>query len=80
MTGLDVMEHVGKRGVDHQTGLNRCRPRVDAMRAGCSVDAFFRRHGMQEEDRPDVADAKDASTGLPVELYENGRYRGRRPW
>ena len=46
--------------------------------AGVLITALFSpEHGITgKEDRPDVANAKDASTGLPVwSLYENGRYR-----
>ncbi len=88
MSGLDVMEvakfaeFAGKRVglITNQTGLNRAGQRnVDAMRAaGVRVTTLFSpEHGITgKEDRPDVADAKDASTGLPVwSLYENGRYR-----
>jgi len=88
MTGLDEMEaakfveFAGKRVglITNQTGLNRAGQRnVDAMRtAGVRITALLSpEHGITgKEDRPDVADAKDASTGLPVwSLYENSRFR-----
>ncbi len=88
MTGLDVLEnqkfaalqakHVGV--IANQTAVDRGGRRViDAMRAaGINVTAIFApEHGITgREDRPDIADAKDAATGLPVwSLYYNGRYR-----
>jgi uncharacterized protein YbbC (DUF1343 family)/CubicO group peptidase (beta-lactamase class C family) len=88
LTGLDVLEAekfaalAGKRIglITNHTGLDRRgRRNVDAMReAGVRVTALFApEHGITgKEDRPDLADEKDASTGLPVwSLYDNGRYR-----
>jgi uncharacterized protein YbbC (DUF1343 family)/CubicO group peptidase (beta-lactamase class C family) len=88
MTGLDVLEDQkfaplqGKRVglITNQTAVDRSgRRAVDAMRAaGINVAAIFApEHGITgKEDRPDIADAKDAATGLPVwSLYYNGRYR-----
>ena len=88
MTGLDVLEDQkfaplqGKRVgvIVNHTALDRNGRRViDAMRtAGINVTAIFTpEHGITgKEDRPDIADAKDAATGLPVwSLYYNGRYR-----
>ena len=88
MTGLDVVEagkfaeFAGKRVglITNQTGLNRAGQRnIDVMRAaGVRLTTLFSpEHGLTgKEDRPDVADAKDAATGLPVwSLYTNGRYR-----
>ena len=46
--------------------------------AGVNVVALYApEHGITgREDRPDIGDAKDAATGLPVfSLYDNGRYR-----
>ena len=46
--------------------------------AGVQIDALFSpEHGLTgKEDRQDVADSKDAATGLPVwSLHYNGRYR-----
>ncbi len=87
-TGLDVLEQQkfaplqGKRVglITNQTGLDRQGKRnVDLMRdAGVQVTALFSpEHGLAgKEDRPDVADSKDPSTGLPVwSLHFNGRYR-----
>jgi uncharacterized protein YbbC (DUF1343 family)/CubicO group peptidase (beta-lactamase class C family) len=87
-TGLDVLEEEkfaalqGKRIglITNQTGLDRVGKRnVDAMRAaGVRITALFSpEHGITgKEDRPDVADSKDPSTGLPVwSLHYNGRYR-----
>ena len=48
------------------------------LAAGVKVTALFSpEHGINgTEDRPDIADSKDAATGLPVwSLYDNGRYR-----
>ncbi|HTD44035.1 MAG TPA: exo-beta-N-acetylmuramidase NamZ domain-containing protein, partial [Bryobacteraceae bacterium] len=88
LTGLDVLEAekfaplAGKRIglITNHTGLDRNgRRNVDAMReAGIRVTALFApEHGITgKEDRPDVADEKDAPTGLPIwSLYDNGRYR-----
>ena len=88
LTGLDVLEAEkfaalqGKRIglITNHTGLDRNGKRnMDAMReAGIRVTALFApEHGISgKEDRPDVADGKDASTGLPVwSLYDNGSYR-----
>ncbi len=88
LTGLDVMEqekfaalsgkHVGL--ITNHTGLDRAGKRnIDAMiAAGVKITAIFSpEHGITgTEDRPDVHDAKDASTGLPVwSLHNDGRYR-----
>jgi uncharacterized protein YbbC (DUF1343 family)/CubicO group peptidase (beta-lactamase class C family) len=88
LTGLDVLEAekftalAGKRIglITNHTGLDRSgRRNVDAMReVGIRVTALFApEHGITgKEDRPDLADEKDAPTGLPVwSLYDNGRYR-----
>jgi uncharacterized protein YbbC (DUF1343 family)/CubicO group peptidase (beta-lactamase class C family) len=88
LTGLDVLEAEkfaalqGKRIglITNHTGLDRNgRRNVDAMReSGIRVTALFApEHGITgKQDRPDVADEKDAPTGLPVwSLYDNGRYR-----
>jgi uncharacterized protein YbbC (DUF1343 family) len=88
LTGLDVLEQdkfaalKGKRIglITNQTGLDQNgRRNVDAMlAAGVQVTTLFSpEHGLTgKEDRPDVADAKDAATGLPVwSLHYNGRYR-----
>jgi uncharacterized protein YbbC (DUF1343 family)/CubicO group peptidase (beta-lactamase class C family) len=87
-TGLDVLEsekfaplqghRVGL--ITNQTGVDRNgRRNVDAMiAAGVNVAALFSpEHGITgKEDRPDIADTKDAATGLPVfSLHDNGRYR-----
>jgi uncharacterized protein YbbC (DUF1343 family)/CubicO group peptidase (beta-lactamase class C family) len=88
LTGLDVLEQdkfaalkdkkIGL--ITNHTGLDQNgRRNVDAMReAGVQVTALFSpEHGIAgKEDRPDVADYKDAATGLPVwSLHYNGRYR-----
>jgi uncharacterized protein YbbC (DUF1343 family)/CubicO group peptidase (beta-lactamase class C family) len=88
LTGLDVLEeqkfgplqgkHVGV--ITNQTGIDRAgRRNIDAMReAGIEVTAIFApEHGITgKEDRPDIPDAKDPATGLPVwSLFDNGRYR-----
>lgn len=77
-TGLDVLaadhfaELQGKRIglITNQTGISRDGQRnVDLLRAaGIQVTALFSpEHGLEgAEDRPDVADAKDAATGVPV--------------
>jgi uncharacterized protein YbbC (DUF1343 family)/CubicO group peptidase (beta-lactamase class C family) len=88
LTGIDVLEQEkfaalkGKRIglITNQTGLDSSgRRNVDAMReAGVQVTALFSpEHGLTgKEDRQDVADSKDAATGLPVwSLHYNGRYR-----
>ncbi len=88
LTGLDVLEQEkfaalkGKRIglITNQTGLDQNgRRNVDAMRdAGVQVTALFSpEHGLTgKEDRQDVADSKDAATGLPVwSLHFNGRFR-----
>ncbi len=88
LTGLDVLEAgkfaelKGKRIglITNQTGLDRQGKRnVDAMReAGVRVTALYSpEHGINgTEDRPDIADDKDAATGLPVwSLYQNSRFR-----
>ncbi|HTW63520.1 MAG TPA: exo-beta-N-acetylmuramidase NamZ domain-containing protein [Bryobacteraceae bacterium] len=78
LTGLDVLteEHFaplrGKRVglITNQTGISRDGKRnVDLMlAAGVKLTALFSpEHGLSgAEDRPDVADTKDAATGLPV--------------
>jgi uncharacterized protein YbbC (DUF1343 family)/CubicO group peptidase (beta-lactamase class C family) len=88
LTGLDVLEEQkfaplqGKRVglITNQTGLDRSgRRNVDVLRAaGVSLVALYApEHGITgREDRPDIGDAKDAATGLPIfSLYDNGRYR-----
>jgi uncharacterized protein YbbC (DUF1343 family)/CubicO group peptidase (beta-lactamase class C family) len=88
LTGLDVLEQEkfaalkGKRVglITNQTGLDQSgRRNVDAMRdAGVQVTTLFSpEHGLTgKEDRQDVADSKDAATGLPIwSLHYNGRYR-----
>ena len=88
LTGLDVMEAdkfaalAGKRVglITNHTGLDRAgRRNIDVMlQAGVRLTALFSpEHGITgKQDRPDVADDKDAATGLPVwSLYANGRYR-----
>jgi uncharacterized protein YbbC (DUF1343 family)/CubicO group peptidase (beta-lactamase class C family) len=88
LTGLDVLERQnfaplqGKRVglITNQTGLDRQgRRNIDAMRAaGVRVTALFSpEHGITgKEDRPDIADSKDPTTGLPIwSLNDNGRYR-----
>jgi uncharacterized protein YbbC (DUF1343 family) len=87
-TGLDVLEdekfaslkdrRIGL--ITNQTGLDRQgRRNIDVMRAaGIRITGLFSpEHGISgKEDRPDVADSKDPSTGLPVwSLYYNGRHR-----
>lgn len=88
MTGLDVLEQskfapfegrqVGL--ITNQTGIDRQgRRNVDVMlAAGIKVAAIFTpEHGITgREDRPDIGDARDQTTGLPIRsLYNNGRYR-----
>ncbi len=88
LTGIDVLEAerfkalAGKRVglITNHTGLNRAGLRnIDVMReAGVRITTLFSpEHGITgKEDRPDVVNAKDASTGLPVwSLYDNGHYR-----
>jgi len=88
LTGLDVLEAEkfaplkGKRVglITNQTGLTRVGKRnIDAMRdAGVNIAAVFSpEHGITgKDDRPDIADARDESTGLAVRsLYVNGRNR-----
>ncbi|MGA3190058.1 MAG: exo-beta-N-acetylmuramidase NamZ domain-containing protein [Bryobacteraceae bacterium] len=88
LTGLDVLEQdkfaalKGKRIglITNQTGFDQNGRRgVDAMReAGVNVTTLFSpEHGLDgKEDYEDVADAKDAATGLPVwSLHYKGRYR-----
>ncbi len=88
LTGIDVLEQdkfaalKGKKVglITNQTGVDReGRRDVDAMRAaGVQVTTMFSpEHGLNgKEDREDVADSKDAATGLPVwSLHYNGRYR-----
>jgi uncharacterized protein YbbC (DUF1343 family)/CubicO group peptidase (beta-lactamase class C family) len=88
LTGLDVLEQdkfaalKGKKIglITNHTGVDQQgRRNIDVMReAGVRVTALFSpEHGMTgNEDRPDVADAKDQATGLPVwSLHYNGRYR-----
>jgi uncharacterized protein YbbC (DUF1343 family) len=87
-TGLDVMASekfaalAGRRVglITNHTGLDRAgRRNIDVMRdAGIRITALFSpEHGITgKQDQPDVADEKDAATGLPVwSLYANGRYR-----
>ena len=88
MTGLEVLaqskfapfegHQVGL--ITNQTGIDRQgRRNVDVMlAAGVKVAALFApEHGITgREDRPDIADARDQTTGLPIRsLYNNGRYR-----
>jgi uncharacterized protein YbbC (DUF1343 family) len=86
--GLDVLEQEkfaalkGKRIglITNHSGLDQSgRRNIDAMRAaGVQLTALFSpEHGLTgKEDRPDVADAKDPATGLPVwSLHYNGRFR-----
>src|SRR6185369_7753012 len=76
MTGLDVLEQQnfaplkGKRVglIPNHTGLDReGRRNIDVLRAaGVRLTAIYSpEHGLTgKEDRPDIADSKDASTGL----------------
>ncbi|HVO98318.1 MAG TPA: exo-beta-N-acetylmuramidase NamZ domain-containing protein [Bryobacteraceae bacterium] len=88
LTGLDVWEqekfaalkgkHVGL--ITNHTGLDQNGKRnIDAIKeAGVELTALFSpEHGLTgKEDRQDVADSKDAATGLPVwSLHFNGRFR-----
>jgi uncharacterized protein YbbC (DUF1343 family)/CubicO group peptidase (beta-lactamase class C family) len=88
LTGLDVLEQEafaslkGQRVglLTNQTGLDRQgRRNVDVMLAGgVKVAALFApEHGLAgNKDQPDIADSRDASTGLPVfSLYSNSRFR-----
>jgi uncharacterized protein YbbC (DUF1343 family)/CubicO group peptidase (beta-lactamase class C family) len=88
LTGIDAMEQdhfselSGKRVglITNQTGVDRQgRRNIDAMlAAGVKLTTLFSpEHGLDgKQDRPDVADSKDAATGLPVwSLHYNGRYR-----
>ena len=88
LTGLDVLEQErfapleGKRVglITNQTGRDREDWRnMDAMIAGGVkvTELFSPEHGITGgEDRPDVADSKDAATGLEIwSLHDNGRYR-----
>ena len=88
LTGLDVLEQQkfapfqGKRVglITNQTGVDRGgRRNIDAMRAADVrlTTLFSPEHGITgDQDRPDIADSKDASTGLPIlSLNDNGRYR-----
>jgi len=88
LTGLDVWEQEkfvalkGKRVglITNHTGLDLGGHRnIDAMRAaGVNLTALFSpEHGLTgKEDRPDVTDARDEATGLPVySLHFNGRFR-----
>ena len=87
-TGLDILaanhfaDLQGKRIglITNQTGISRDGQRnVDVMRAaGIQVTALFSpEHGLQgAEDRPDVADARDPATGLPIfSLYRDASKR-----
>ena len=88
MTGLEVLtqskfapfegHQVGL--ITNQTGIDRQgRRNVDVMlAAGVKVAAIFTpEHGITgREDHPDIGDAHDQTTGLPIRsLYNNGRYR-----
>jgi uncharacterized protein YbbC (DUF1343 family)/CubicO group peptidase (beta-lactamase class C family) len=88
LTGLDVLEAekfaplAGKRIglITNHTGLTRAGKRnIDAMReTAINIAAIFSpEHGLTgKEDRPDIADDRDLSTGLPIRsLYANGRNR-----
>jgi len=88
MTGLDVLAQARfapfeghQLGlITNQTGIDRQgRRNVDVMlAAGVKVAAIFTpEHGITgREDRPDIGDTRDQTTGLPVRsLYNNGRYR-----
>ena len=88
ITGLDVLAAEkfavlqGKRIglITNHTGLDgKGRRNIDVMRAaGVKLVALFSpEHGLTgKEDRADVADGRDAASGLPVwSLYANGRYR-----
>lgn len=88
LTGLDVLETekfaplAGKRIglITNHSGLTRAGKRnIDAMReAGIEIAAIFSpEHGLTgKEDRPDIADDRDSTTGIPIRsLYANGRNR-----
>jgi uncharacterized protein YbbC (DUF1343 family) len=88
LTGLDVLEQekftplLGKRVglITNQTGLDRAdRRNIDVMRAaGVNlVSLFSPEHGITgKEDREDLADSTDPSTGLRIRsLYNNGNRR-----
>lgn len=88
LTGLDVWEAekfaplAGKRIglITNHTGLTRAGKRnIEAMReAGVNLAVVFSpEHGITgREDRADIADSRDAATGLPIRsLYANGRNR-----
>jgi uncharacterized protein YbbC (DUF1343 family)/CubicO group peptidase (beta-lactamase class C family) len=88
MTGLEVLAQAkfapfeGRQVglITNQTGIDReGRRNVDVMlAAGVKVAALFApEHGITgREDRPDIGDARDQPTGLPIRsLYNNGRYR-----
>ncbi len=87
-TGLDVWEAEqfaplqGKRVglITNHTGVDRSgKHNVDEMlAAGVHLTALFSpEHGLTgKEDKANIADAKDAATGLPVfSLYQNSQYR-----
>ena len=88
LTGLDVLaqdnfaplmnRRVGL--ITNHTGLDRQgRRNVDVMlAAGVKVTALLSpEHGITgKEDRPDIGDSRDSSTGIPVwSLYQNSHYR-----
>jgi uncharacterized protein YbbC (DUF1343 family) len=88
LTGLDVLEQEafaslkGQRIglLTNQTGIDRQgRRNVDVMLAGgVKVAALFApEHGLAgNKDQPNIADSRDAATGLPVfSLYSNSRFR-----
>lgn len=88
LTGLDVMaagnfaELRGKRVglITNQTGISRDgRRNIDLMlAAGINVTAIFSpEHGLfGAEDRPDISNTKDPSSGLPVfSLYQGASRR-----
>jgi uncharacterized protein YbbC (DUF1343 family)/CubicO group peptidase (beta-lactamase class C family) len=88
LTGLDVLRqqhfallrdrHVGL--ITNQTGVSGDGKRnVDLMRAdGIDVRALYSpEHGISgREDRPDIANSRDAATGVPIwSLYQGSRRR-----
>jgi uncharacterized protein YbbC (DUF1343 family)/CubicO group peptidase (beta-lactamase class C family) len=88
LAGLDVLEAQkfaplqGQRVglITNQTGVDRSgRRNIDAMLAAkVNLAALYApEHGITgREDRPDIGNSKDATTGLPIySLYDNGRYR-----
>jgi uncharacterized protein YbbC (DUF1343 family)/CubicO group peptidase (beta-lactamase class C family) len=88
LTGLDVLEAQkfvplqGKRVglITNQTGIDRGgRRNIDAMLSAKVnlVGLYAPEHGITgEEDRPDIGNSKDPSSGLTIySLYDNGRYR-----